>query len=93
MSENPVGRRAYEHSEYFQPQVTPGGSGSCGSRIQRRRRVIQERHDNARDGGHRPHFPLEAHQHGHHRRDDAGFGREQAHLVAGYLTLGRDDND
>lgn len=82
--EQPVGRRADEHPVDFQSQVTARGPGP-GPRVQRRRRVVNDRDRRARDGRHHPHLPLEAHQHGHHWWDDAGFGRQQAHLIAGYL--------
>lgn len=84
LGEQPVGRRADEHPVDFQSQVTARGPG-LEPRVQRRRRIVNDRDRRARDGRHYPHLPLEAHQHGHHRRDDAGFWRQQAHLVAGYL--------
>lgn len=89
MSENPVCRRADEHSIYFQAQVTSRGSGPSGLRLQRVGRVIYYRDDDTRDRGHHPNLPLEAHQHGHHWRNDASFGREQTHFVAGYLRRQR----
>jgi len=83
-SENSVGRCADEHPVDLQPQVGSRGSGPV--RVQRRGHEVYGCNQYARDGSHHPDFSLEAHQHGHHRRDDAGLGREQTHLVAGYLS-------
>lgn len=82
--ENSVGRRADEHPVDLQSQVGSLGSGPV--RVQRRGREVYGGNQYARDGRHHPDFSLEAHQHGHHRRYDAGLGREQTHLVAGYLS-------
>lgn len=81
--ENSVGWRADEHPVNLQPQVGSLESGPV--RVQRRGREVYGGNQYARDGGHHPDFSLEAHQHGHHRRYDAGLGREQTHLVTGYL--------
>jgi len=89
--ENSVGRCADEHPVDLQPQVDSLGSGPL--RVQRRVREVYGGNHYIRDGGHHPDFSLETHQHGHHRWYDAGLGREQTHLVAGYLSNNRSNSD